>query len=155
MSVYAVANQKGGIGKTTIALNFAAALAQLEQEANILLIDLDPQGHCTEGCGMKAAYLEQDYNLYEALVPLNQPKRGQEESIDVGSLIKTTPHDRFFLVPSNYNMMLAEQALNPVKGREYRLDLILEATGGAFTDIVIDCPPKPWHPHRQCPLCCS
>jgi hypothetical protein len=78
---------------------------------------------------MKAAYLEQTYNLYEALVPLNQPKRGQaEESIDIGSLVKATPHGRFFLIPSNYNMMLAEQALNPVKGREYRLDLIIEAT---------------------------
>jgi chromosome partitioning protein len=143
MSVYAVANQKGGVGKTTIALNFAAALAQLNEAATILLIDLDPQGHCTEGCGMKAAYLEQGYNLYEALVPLNQPKRGQaEETIDVGSLVKATPHDRFFLIPSNYNMMLAEQALNPVKGREYRLDLIIEATGDAFTDIVIDCPPN-------------
>lgn len=143
MSVYAVANQKGGVGKTTVALNFAAALAQLDQEANILLIDLDPQGHCTEGCGMKAAYLEQSYNLYEALVPLNQPKRGQtEESIDVGSLVKATPHDRFFIIPSNYNMMLAEQALNPVKGREYRLDLIIGATGNAFTDIIIDCPPN-------------
>ena len=60
----------------------------------------------------------------------------------MGSLIKATPHDRFFLIPGNYNMMLAEQALNPVKGREYRLDLIIEATGGAFTDIVIDCPPN-------------
>ena len=77
MSVYAVANQKGGVGKTTIALNFAAALAEQGQDANILLIDLDPQGHCTEGYGMKAAYLEQGYNLYEALVPLNEPKRGQ------------------------------------------------------------------------------
>lgn len=143
MSVYAVANQKGGVGKTTIALNFAAALAEQGQDANILLIDLDPQGHCTEGCGMKAAYLEQGYNLYEALVPMNQPKRGQvEESIDVGSLVKATEHERFFLVPSNYNMMLGEQALNPVKGREYRLDLLIEATGNAFTDIVIDCPPN-------------
>src|SRR2546429_6284967 len=123
MSVYAVANQKGGVGKTTIALNFAAALAQLDLESNVLLIDLDPQGHCTEGCGMKGAYLEQGYNLYEAIVPLNQPKRGQGETIDIGSLVKAADHERFFVVPSNYNMMLAEQALNPVKGREYRLDL--------------------------------
>ena len=142
MSVYAVANQKGGVGRTTIALNFAAALAHLDLEANILLIDLDPQGHCTEGCGLKAAYLEQGYNLFEALAPINQPKRGQaEESIDAGSIIQATPHDRFFLIPGNPNMMLAEQALNPVKGREYQLYLIIEATGGAFTDIVIDCPP--------------
>lgn len=142
MSVYAVANQKGGVGKTTVALNFAAALAQLDQ-ASILLIDLDPQGHCTEGCGMKAAYLEQSYNLYEALVPINQPKRGQSgETIDVGSLVRAIDYERFFLIPSNYNMMLAEQALNPVKGREYRLDLLFEATGDAFTDIVIDCPPN-------------
>lgn len=140
MSVYAVANQKGGVGKTTVALNFAAALAHLDQEANILLIDLDPQGHCTEGCGLKAAYLEQSYNLYEALVPAIHPKRG--ESIDVGSLIKAAEHERFFIIPSNYNMMLVEQALNPVKGREYRLDLLIEATGDAFTDIVIDCPPN-------------
>ena len=143
MSVYAVANQKGGVGKTTVALNFAAALAERDQEASILLIDLDPQGHCTEGCGMKAAYLEQSHNLYEALVPLNQPKRGQSEAtIDVGSLVRAIDYERFFLIPSNYNMMLAEQALNPVKGREYRLDLLFEATGDAFTDIVIDCPPN-------------
>lgn len=143
MSVFAVGNQKGGVGKTTVAINFAAALAEHNQEANILLIDLDPQGHCTEGCGMKEAYLEQGYNLYEALVPASQPRRGKvEERIDVVGLVKTVPHERFFLIPSNYNMMLAEQALNSVKGREYRLELLIDTTGDAFTDIVIDCPPN-------------
>jgi len=88
MSVYAVANQKGGVGKTTIALNFAAALAQLNEEATILLIDLDPQGHCTEGCGLKAAYLEQGYNLYEALIMylwlrVGFPKQGFQAQFSV------------------------------------------------------------------------
>ena len=59
---------------------------------------------------------------------LMNPSEGrQEKSIDVGNLVKATERQHLLIVPSNYNMMLAEQALNPVKGREYRLDLLIEA----------------------------
>jgi chromosome partitioning protein len=145
MTIFAILNQKGGVGKTCVAINFAAALAERDQEASVLLVDLDPQGHCTEGCGMKEIYTEEISNLYDALVVSSKAGRGKSttsENIDVEGIIKAVPNERFFLIPSHYKMMLAEQALNPVKGREYRLEMLLAATGDAFTDIVIDCPPN-------------
>jgi chromosome partitioning protein len=144
--VYAVANQKGGPGKTTIAINVAAGLAENEQ-ANVLLIDLDPQGHCTEGCGIKDAYNEEGPSLFDALNP-PAPKSGRsrvastETDVDVAKLIHATPHERFFLIPSHYNMMLAEKTLTAITGREYRLDLLIEAMGEVFSHVVIDCPPN-------------
>jgi chromosome partitioning protein len=145
VKVYAVANQKGGTGKTTIAINVAAGLAEDEQ-ANVLLIDLDPQGHCTEGCGIRDAYNEEGPSLFDALKPA--PKSGRskvasaETEVDVAKLIHAIPHEQFFLIPSHYNMMLAETTLTAVTGREYRLDLLIEAMGDVFTHIVIDCPPN-------------
>jgi chromosome partitioning protein len=143
--VYAVANQKGGTGKTNTAINIAAALAEDEQ-ANVLLIDLDPQGHGTEGCGARDAYNQEGPSLFDALIPASKPGRARtasaEAGIDVSKLIQPLPNERFFLIPGHYNMLLAEQTLTPVTGREYRLDLLIEATGEVFSHIVIDCPPN-------------
>jgi chromosome partitioning protein len=65
-----------------------------------------------------------------------------QKSIDMRGLVRPVPGERFFLIPSNYAMMLAEQSLHSVKGREYRLDTLLESLGNAFSDVVIDCPPN-------------
>jgi len=132
VKIVAVCNQKGGVGKTAISINLAAALGQQEGTA-ILLVDLDPQGHATEGVGMKELYTREVQSLYDGLT---QPK------VTVDSLVHPVPHEPFFLLPSHYRMMLAEQTLQPARGREYKLSALLEGLNGTFDWIVVDCPPN-------------
>src|SRR5712692_5945247 len=119
-TVIAVANQKGGVGKTEIAIHLAAALARMNTDENVLLVDLDPQGHTTEGVGLKDLYDKQGVTLYDGLT---------QTGIYVAELLHEVPHERFYLVPSHYKMMLVESALNDsrMRRREYRLsDLLTE-----------------------------
>src|SRR2546427_1281250 len=104
----AVCIQKGGTGKSTLTVNLGAALGALGQR--VLLIDLDPQGHLTEGVGLQDLYLEEKPNLYDALVG--------SKGVKLADLIRRHPRDPFSIIPSNYQMMLAEQSLFMARNRE-------------------------------------
>ncbi len=110
----AICNQKGGVGKTAITINLGAALA--EQGKKVLLIDLDPQGHLTEGVGMADLYLREHNNLYLALT---------DSHVDHAQIIVPVPHEKFDIVPANYQMALVEQKLFMTRNREHKLRALL------------------------------
>jgi chromosome partitioning protein len=126
--VIAIANQKGGVGKTTTAINIAACLATTER--HILLIDTDPQGNSTSGLGVDKDNLEETlYNIY------NQTK-GIEE------LIKKTEIDHLDLIPSNIDLIGAEVELIGKEGREAILKNAIDPIRHRYDFIFIDCPPS-------------
>lgn len=129
--IVAICNQKGGVGKTALTINLGAALA--DQGKKVLLIDLDPQGHLTEGVGMNELYLQEQNNLYEALTNSHP---------DTSGLIHTIPHEKFALIPSNYQMALIEQKLFMTRNREHKLRELLEAVSAGYDWVLIDCPPN-------------
>lgn len=130
-NVIAIRNQKGGVGKTTLTINLGAALADLGER--VLLLDLDPQGHLTEGVGFKDLYLETSPTLYDALTG------GKGVSPD--ELIHKHAAEPFFVIPSHYQLMLAEQALFMSRNREHKLKDLLARLDSRFDWILIDCPP--------------
>ncbi len=124
--VLAVTNQKGGVGKTTTAVNLSACLAALEQR--VLMIDLDPQGNATTGCGIaKRSALP---SVYQMLI-------GRSTLAEVR--IKT--EFGFDLLPANRELAGAEVELIEMGGREYRLREALAGAGDEYDFILLDCPP--------------
>src|SRR5215213_10548176 len=129
--IVAICNQKGGVGKTALTINLGAALAA--QGKKVLLIDLDPQGHLTEGVGMNELYLKETNTLFEALT---------DHKGDDDSLIHHIPHEKFDLIPSNYQMALIEQKLFMTRNREHKLRELLETVSAGYDWVLIDCPPN-------------
>jgi chromosome partitioning protein len=126
--IIAIANQKGGVGKTTTAVNLAASLAATQHR--VLLIDLDPQGNATMGCGVDKRALERsatdvllgDCNIVDAIVTIESAA--------------------FDLLPSNQDLTAAEvRLLTMLAGREHRLHRALEPVRDRYELVIIDCPP--------------
>ena len=126
--ILAIANQKGGVGKTTTAVNLGAALAELGYR--VLVVDLDPQGNATTGLGINARNL--DASVYDVLL----------HDVPVVDCIEPSSLRNLFVVPATIDLAGAEIELVPVFSRELRLKRALEQLGDDFDFTLIDCPPS-------------
>ncbi|MFD0366356.1 ParA family protein [Nocardia sp. GCM10030253] len=128
MRIYAIANQKGGVGKTVTTVNLAAALA--ERGRRVLAIDWDPQGHLTEAIGVEVT---PGASLARALL-------GQWSG-ELSELVQQV-NDNLFVIPTSDDMFLLEPQMYGKAGREYLLSRFLDTVVSIFDDVVIDCPPS-------------
>lgn len=126
--IVAICNQKGGVGKTTTAINLSAALAAAEKRT--LLIDLDAQGNATTGMGIDKHHVE--YSIYNVLV----------DDVPISSILQTTELPSLKMVASNPSLVGAEIELVGVVSRETRLKNALESIDNDFDYVIIDCPPS-------------
>ena len=124
--IIAIANQKGGVGKTTTAVNLAAALARAPKR--ILLVDLDPQGNATMGSGVEKRELE---------ASITNVMLGEAQARDV--IVRC--EDGYDLLPGNIDLTAAEIQLMDMAGREQKLKQALETVRADYDFIIVDCPP--------------
>ncbi|WP_101066757.1 ParA family protein [Roseovarius salinarum] len=129
--IIAIANQKGGVGKTTTAINLGTALAQAGQQ--ILVVDLDPQGNASTGIGVEPD--EREYTTYELLL----------EDIDLGEVIRPTQIENLSIVPATVDLSSADIELIANEKRSFLLHDALRQNAMdayAFDYILVDCPPS-------------
>ena len=128
MKIIAIVNQKGGVGKTTTAVNLATSLAHLGK--SVLLIDFDPQGNATSGIGIEKNGLEK--TVYQLILDEISPREA----------IVSTEIDWLDLIPANLNLIGAEIELVNLLAREYKLKNVLEKIPSLYEYVFIDCPPS-------------
>jgi chromosome partitioning protein len=126
--IITVANQKGGVGKTTTAINLSACLARLNQR--VLLVDIDPQGNSTSGLGIEKEGLKS--SIYDVLI----------NGVSAAETIIPTKVDGLFLLPSNIQLVGAEIELTGMIAREHVLRGVLDPLRKGYDFMIVDCPPS-------------
>jgi len=126
--IYAIANQKGGVGKTTTCVNLAASLAATKRR--VLLIDLDPQGNATMGSGVDKNSLE--FTVYDVLMGIT----------GVDSALQKSPSGQYLVLPANSDLTAAEVQMMTMEDKERRLRSAIRGICDRFDYVVIDCPPS-------------
>lgn len=125
--IISIANQKGGVGKTTTAINLSTVLAKKGKK--VLLVDADPQGNGTSGLGVSK---EQKFSIYDVLI----------EDIEIENTLQLTQVKNLEICPSDINLAGAEVQLVSMEEREYKLKNKLEQIKNKYDFIIIDCPPS-------------
>lgn len=128
MKVIAIANQKGGVGKTTTSVNLSACLADLGKK--VLLVDLDPQGNSTSGFGFDKTKIKQ--SIYDVLV----------NDAPIEGVILQTKIENLWLLPATIQLAGAEIELVSIMSRETKLKRVLDKIKYSYDYIIIDCPPS-------------
>jgi chromosome partitioning protein len=126
--IIAIANQKGGVGKTTTAINLCASLAALEKRT--LLVDLDPQSNATSGLGLDRKNI--GTSVYDVLL----------DSVDIRLVVQPTETPFLSLAPSSIDLVGAEVLLSGAENREARLKEALQGIRGEYDFLIVDCPPS-------------
>jgi chromosome partitioning protein len=126
--IIAIANQKGGVGKTTTSVNLSACLAYLGKK--VLLVDIDPQGNASSGVGVNKGEVQQC--IYDVLI----------DDVNVKETIQETKVENLHIVPATISLAGAEIELVSTISREVRLKRALQEVQGLYDYIVIDCPPS-------------
>lgn len=126
--ILAIANQKGGVGKTTTAVNLSACLARLNKK--VLLVDIDPQGNATSGIGIERGQIKRC--IYDAII----------NELPLEHIIKQSSVKNLAVVPASIQLAGAEIELVPTMSRELRLKRVLEDLPATYDFVIVDCPPS-------------